>query len=517
MPNTLKRALLLLIVVAMLAVSLCACGGDTPNSTDPTNSAQSGELPNGNSVTVGIAQDIDSLDPHRAVNAGTSEVLFNIFEGLMKASPDGGVIPAVASDYEMSPDGKTYTFTLREGVTFHNGEEVTVDDVLYSLKRCAGSENNGVPLIAAFSNVSNIYMASDKQVVVELKEPSLEFLNSMTAAIIPNGSGEKMGTTPVGTGPFKFVSYAPQESMVMEKYAAYWGSAAHLDQVTFKVITDVNTLVMGLKGGTLDMVIHLPNTVAPEVEGELTVLSDTMKLVQALYINNRVAPFNDVRVRQAMYYALNVQEINDFVCGGTGVPTGTSMYPAFTKYFVPELAEKYQQDITKAKKLLAEAGYPNGFTMTIAVPGNYAQHVNAGLVVAQQLSAIGITAQVQEVTWESWVSDVYKGRNYEATVSGIAASDMTAREMLDRYTTTHSKNFIGFSNEEFDNVVAKAIATLDRDEQMQLYKRAQEILNEQAASLWIQDLSELVVMKPHLEGYTFYCTYVLDMSTIYYK
>ena len=517
MPNTLKRALLLLAVVSLLAISLCGCGGDTPNGSDPMASASSGELSKGNSVTVGIAQDIDSLDPHKAVNAGTSEVLFNIYEGLMKASPDGGVIPAVASDYEMSADGKTYTFTLREGVTFHNGETVTVDDVLYSLERCAGSENNGVPLIAAFSNVDRIYLASDKQVVVELKEPSLEFLNSMTAAIIPNGSGDKINADPVGTGPFKFISYAPQESMVVEKFSGYWGTPAHLDKVTFKIITDANTLVMGLKGGTLDMVIHLPNTKAPEVEGKFTVLGDTMKLVQALYLNNRLAPFNDVRVRQAMYYALNVQEINDFVCGGTGVPTGTSMYPAFTKYFVAELADVYQQNITKAKQLLADAGYPNGFSMTIAVPGNYEQHVNTGLVIAQQLSAIGITATVQEVTWESWVSDVYKGRNYEATVSGIAASDMTAREMLDRYTTGHSKNFIGFSNEEYDDVVARAIATLDREEQVQLYKRAQEILNEQAASLWIQDLSELVVLNPALDGYTFYCTYVLDMSTVYYK
>ena len=515
-----SKRLLLLVAALSLLISLCACGGGTANNDSPVSTgtaAQTDGLSDRSSVTVGIAQDLDSLDPHKAVNAGTSEVLFNIFEGLMKASPDGGVIPAVASDYEMSPDGKVYTFTLREGVTFHNGEKVTVDDVLYSLKRCAGSENNGVPLIAAFSNVSDIYMSSDKQVVVELKEPSLEFLNSMTAAIIPNGSGEKINADPVGTGPFKFVSYSPQESMVVEKFTGYWGTVAHLDQVTFKIITDVNTLVMGLKGGTLDMVIHLPNTVAPEVEGKFTVLGDTMKLVQALYINNNVAPFNDVRVRQAMYYALNIQEINDFVCGGTGVPTGTSMYPAFTKYFVPELAERYQLDIAKAKQLLAEAGYPNGFTMTITVPGNYAQHVNTGLVVAQQLSAIGITAQVQEVTWESWVSDVYKGRNYEATVSGIAASDMTAREMLDRYTTGHSKNFIGFSNEEFDTVVAQAIATLDRDEQVTLYKRAQEILNEQAASLWIQDLSELVVMNPALDGYTFYCTYVLDMSTIFYK
>ena len=121
------------------------------------------------------------------------------------------------------------------------------------------------------------------------------------------------------------------------------------------------------------------------------------------------------------------------------------------------------------------------------------------------------------MTWEVWVSDVYKGRNYETTVSGIAASDMTAREMLDRYTTTHSKNFIGFSNAEYDSVVAQAIATLDPEEQVTLYKRAQEILNEQAASLWLQDLCDLVVMDPRLDGMTFYATYVLDMSAIYVK
>lgn len=303
----------------------------------------------------------------------------------------------------------------------------------------------------------------------------------------------------------------------MEKFAGYWGTPAHLDKVTFKIITEANTLVMGLKGDTLDLVIHLPNTLAPEVENDFTVLDSTMKLVQALYLNNRLKPFDDVRVRQAMYYALNVPEIIDFVCDGAGVPTGTSMYPAFTKYFVPELANAYQQNISKAKQLLKEAGYPNGFTMTIKVPGNYDQHVDTGLVIAQQLEAIGITANVVEVTWESWVKDVYKGRDYEATVSGIAASDMTAREMLDRYTTKHSKNFIGFSNEEYDTVVAKAISTLDPDEQLALYQRAQEILSEQAASLWIQDLCELVVMDPALDGYTFYSTYVLDMATIYYK
>lgn len=517
MPRFLKRALLLLVVAAMLPVSLHGCAGDTDPGTSHSTPAQSGESSGGDSVTVGIFQDLDSLDPHRAVNAGTSEVLFNIFEGLMKASPDGGVIPAVASDYEISADGTTYTFTLREGVKFHNGKEVTMEDVLYSLERCAGSENDGTPLIAAFSHVSGISTDEAGRVVITLDEPSLEFLNSMTAAIIPAGSGGEMASAPVGTGPFSFVSYSPQSSMEMVRFDDYWGTAPYLEKVTFKIITEANTQVLGLKGGTLDMVIHMPNTMAPEVEGSFTVLEDTMKLVQALYINNAVAPFDDVRVRQAMYYAINVPEIIDFVCDGAGVPTGTSMYPAFTRYYVAELAEAYTQDLDRARALLAEAGYADGFDMTITVPSNYEQHVDTGLVIAQQLAQVGINARVEEVTWETWVSDVYKGRDYQATVSGIAASDMTAREMLERYTTTHNKNFINFSDEEFDTVVSRAATTMDMDEQVALYQRAQEILSEQAASLWLQDLCDLVVMRPELDGMTFYATYVLDMSTIYYQ
>ena len=509
-----KRALLLLTVFALLPVSLCACAGDTANGNENAASAVSGELSHGSSVTVGISQDLDTLDPHRAVNAGTEEVLFNIFEGLMKASPDGGVTCAVASDYDLSDDGKIYTFTLRQDVTFHNGNEVTLEDVLYSLKRCAGSDSDGTPLIPAFSIVESITSDEEGRVVVALTEPSLEFLNSMTAAIIPAGSGDTQSTAPVGTGPFRFLSYTPQNSMVMERFDGYWGKAAHLETVTFKIITDVNTLIMGLNGGTLDMVIHLPNTYAGQLSGDFTVLNDTMKLVQALYINNQVKPFDDVRVRQAMYYAINVQEVIDFVCDGAGVPTGTSMYPAFTKYFLPELAENYPQDLNRAKQLLTEAGYPNGFDMTITVPSNYAQHVDTGLVLAQQLSATGIRAEVQEVTWETWVSDVYRGRNFQATVSGIAASDMTAREMLERYASGNSKNFIGFDDAEYDDVIARAAVATEEDQQLALNKRAQEILNEQAASLWLQDLCDLTVLRSGLTGMTFYATYVLDMATI---
>ncbi len=518
-----KRLLLLMLAAMMLPVSLSGCShsstektGDMDSSQNAAASAHSDEPSYGGSVTVGIAQDLDSLDPHRSSSAGTSEVLFNIFEGLVKASPDGTVTCAVASDYTISEDLTTYTFTLRNGVKFHNGDAVTIEDVVYSLQRCAGSENNGIPLIAAFSIVSQIYAPDENHVVIELSEPSMEFLYSMTAAIIPNNSGDTIASNPIGTGPFCFVSYSPQESMTMDRFADYWGETAYLDSVTFKIIANTNSLVMGLKGGTLDLVIHLPNTLASEVENEFTVLQDTMKLVQALYINNDVEPFQDVRVRQAMYYAIDVDEIIDFVCNGQGVAVGSSMYPAFSEYFMEELSSTYPHDIEKAKSLLSEAGYPDGFSMTITVPTNYSQHMDTAEVIAEQLKEVGIIATIEPVEWDTWYTEVYLERNFETTVCAIAASDMTAREMLVRYTSDNNKNFINFVNEEYDQVVNAAIVSLDQEEQVSLYKRAEEILNETAASLWIQDRCDLVVMNPELGGFTFYRSYVLDMSKIYY-
>mgnify|MGYP002510485513 CR=1 FL=1 len=528
MPKYFKRALLLLGALAMLAVSLYGCStGDTQptppggvsDSGSEASAAQSGELPSdGNSVTVGIAQDLDNLDPQLAKTAGVREVLFNIFEGLVKASPDGSVAPAVASDYEISEDGKTYTFTLREGVTFHNGEPVTAEDVIYSLERCAGSENDGTPLVSAFSNVERMEL-SGGQVVLTLTEPSTEFLNALTSPIIPKDSGPTITQTMIGTGPFRFVSYTPQDSLVMEKYDGYWNQekAAKLDRVTFRIVPDENAMVIGLKGKTLDMVVHLPNTLLREVENDFTVHQNTMNLVQALYLNNAVEPFDNELVRQAMYYAIDVDEIIEFVCSGAGVATGTSMYPAQTKYFMPELAENYQQDVEKAKELLAQAGYPDGFEMTITAPSNYAQHMDTAQVLIEQLKAVGITAQLVPVEWSTWVDDVYRGRNYQSTVCGIAADDMTAREMLVRYMSDNKKNFIGFNDPEYDQVMTQALTCVDDGEQTGLYKRAQEILNERAASLWIQDMCELAVLNPALDGFTFYRTYVIDMACVYFK
>lgn len=196
-----KKLLALFLALVMVGAVLPGCGDGSKDPGGQGNNGETGEPVKGGEITVGIAQDLDdSLDPHQTVAAGTREVLFNIFEGLVKPNSDGEMIPAVAEKYTLSEDGTTYTFTLREGVKFHNGQTVTAEDVVYSINRCAAvPEGQEKPLVAAFSAVKSVEALDEKTVTVTIAQRDLEFISYMTAAIIPAGYADQ-ATAPVGTG-----------------------------------------------------------------------------------------------------------------------------------------------------------------------------------------------------------------------------------------------------------------------------------------------------------------------------
>ena len=507
-----KKLLAVLLLSGILSAVLTGCGGGSEEKPGVTETPARAET---NEIAVGIAQDLDdSLDPHITVAAGTKEVMFNVFEGLMKPTSTGDLIPAVADHYEISDDKLTYTFTLREGVQFHNGDMVTAEDVVYSISRCADT-TDGTPLVEAFSVIRSVEALDEKTVAITIAEPSNEFISFLTTAILPAGY-DQQDTAPVGTGPFKFVSRTAQDSIVLEKFDAYWGTPAYLDKVTYKIIENAEGLLMGLQSGALDIVAHLSTTQVAQLGEEFAIEEGTMNLVQALYLNNAVEPFDDVRVRQALSYAIDRQMILDIAFDGYGSIINSSMYPAFGKYFMPEMNDYYTVDIDKAKNLLAEAGYPNGFEMSITVPSNYQPHIDTAQVIVEQLKAIGVTANINLVEWESWVNDTYVGRQFETTVVGFDATTMTARALLERWTSDYGKNMINYNNAEYDALFAQAMACYDDAEQTELYKEMQKNLTANAANVYIQDLADLVAVRKGLEGLEFYPIYVLDLSTVRY-
>lgn len=494
------KPLFLMSVLFSLAIALTGCSGDKAKDSSE--------------ITIGLAQDIeDSLDPHKAVAAGTKEILFNLFEGLVKPDADGNLIDAVASAHEVSEDGRTYTFTLRDGVKFHDGSLVTADDVKYSIDRCADT-SNGDPLVSAFSNIESVTIADEKTIQVNLKEADTEFLAYMTAAVIP-ADNEDPDTNPVGTGPYKYVSRSPQENIILEKFEDYWGTPANIDRLTLKIIADPDSIAMNLNGGAIDMFMRITTSQMNELSDEFEVYEGTMNLVQALYLNNDFEPFQDERVRQALCYAVDKQEIFDILSDGKGSELASSVFPSFGKYYMEELNGIYKTDLDKAKELLTEAGYADGFSFRVDVPSNYQPHVDTAQILAEQLKKIGVTANINLIEWDSWLSDVYTNRDFEATVIGVDASSLTARALLERFRSDAPNNFINYKSDAYDTAITNAIATADDDKKTEYYKECETILADTAANVYIQDLPEFVALNKKYGGYEFYPLYVQDFAKLY--
>lgn len=520
MKKQLQRILFMLMVFSV-TIALYGCTGGKEGESNITeslpesNTAQN-EPKKGGSIVVGIQQDLDSLDPHMIEAAGTSEVLFNIFEGLVKPDENGELVPAVASGYKISEDGTTYTFTLREDVKFHNGQPVTIEDVIYSIQRCAGRlEGQTEPLVSAYSVITEVNQVDEKTIELVLDQGNTELIGYLTAAIIPKDYTEQ-NTNPVGTGPFRFVSYSPQHAFVMEANEEYWGGAPYLDKVEFRIVANTDSAMLGLKSGSIDIYPYLTSDQAAELSSQMNILSGPANIVQALFLNNQVEPFQDMRVRQALCYAVNVQEIMDMIADGYGTKIGTGMFSAFHQYYREDLKDYYQTDLVKAKELLTEAGYPNGFEMTITVPSNYQFHIDTAQVLVEQLKQVGITAKIELIEWASWLTEVYRGRNYQSTVVGLDA-ELAPKALMGRYQSDSTKNFINFSDKEYDEVLIQAVNSIDMQEKIETYQRLQEILTEQAASVYLQDPAKLVAMNKELAGFVFYPVYVLDMSKVYFK
>ena len=517
-----KKQLLSGVMALLLSASLCACGGSKTaegtseaagesSEAETSNTLSEGTPVPGGSVVYGMTQDLASLDPHVDTDAGTRDVVFNLYEGLVKPTSDGGFIPAVASDYIISDDAKTYTFTLRDGITFHDGTPVTIEDVKYSIDRYAEIQGES----SAFSSlVDSVEVQDDKTLVVNLKESYSEFLPMMTIAIIPQSNEDPAGN-PIGTGPFKYVSYTPGQNLELEKYDGYWQEGVpSLDSVEFKFIADVDTAFVELQAGTIDILKYLTSAQAETLGDDYYIVQGSMNLVHAMYLNSAYEPLSKTEVRQALCYAVDRDAINNFIFGGKSHIIGSHMIPAMSKYYEPEAETVYSYDPEKAKELMADAGYADGFDLEITVPSSYSQHVDSAQIIADELSQVGINVTLNQVEWSTWLQDVYKGGNFQATVIGFDGT-LAPSDWLKKYVTDDAKTFMHYSNTEYDDVFNTAYTTVDDDVKVENYKKAQMILAEDAAAVYIEDPANLVAVSKKFGGYTFYPTAAEDMSLLY--
>ena len=499
-----KKRFAAAVLAVLMTASLTACGGKSAGSGEAA--AGTGE---GGTFIYGLSTEINNFDPFTSTTADAKSIYYNIYEGLVKVNEDGTeFLPAVASEVTRDSDS-AYTFTLRDGVKFHNGQDVTMEDVTYSIDLAIKSKING------FDNIRD-YSVDGNKITINLNTPDIGFLAYMVQAIVPAGSDDngELALQPVGTGPYAFSDYEVQDHVTLVKNNDYWGEPAHLDEVEVRFLADQTELLTAFQAGSIDGFSAYGGIVSQLEEGTYNPYYSNSNAVQVLALNNAVKPFDDVRVRQAVAYAVDADEINELVNYGHAVIVGTPVIPGLAKYCNTETADDYAVDTAKAKTLLEEAGYKDGFSFTVKVPSVYPVHVDSAQVMVNQLAKAGITMNIEQVDWATWLDSVYTNRDYEATIISLDAATAYPAAYMSRYQSDAGNNFINYKSDAFDAKYKEAITSTDEDAQTGLFMEAQQILSDECCSVFIEDISTVRVWAPAFEGCADSPLYAIDFASV---
>ncbi|WP_210326015.1 ABC transporter substrate-binding protein [Oricola nitratireducens] len=447
-------------------------------------------------LTLAIQLEPPHLDPTAGAAGAIDDVTYaNIFQGLTRIGSNGAVQPDLAESWTLSDDGLVYTFKLHDGVKFHDGTALDAGDVVFSLDRARADDSTNAQK-ALFAAIESVEAVDDLTVKVTLSHPQGSFLYNMgwgDAVIVAPESADTNKEKPVGTGPFKFDTWAKGSSVTLVKNPDYWGDPVALDKATFRFISDPAAATSALMAGDIQAfpAFPAPEAVAQfESDPRFSVVIGSTEGETILATNNGKPPFDNLKVRQAIAHAIDRQAIIDGAMFGFGTPIGSHFAPHNPAY--EELVETYPYDPEMAKQLLAEAGYPDGFKATLKLPPpSYARR--GGEIVAAQLREVGIDLEIIPVEWAQWLDQVFKAKDYDLTiVSHTEPNDIGIYARDDYYFDYH--------NQAFKDVMAKLDATANEDERYALLRQAQEIIAKDAVNGYLFQLPKIGIWDAKLQG-----------------
>ncbi|MGH6925237.1 MAG: ABC transporter substrate-binding protein [Propylenella sp.] len=447
-------------------------------------------------IVVGMVLEPPNLDPTAGAAAAIDEVVYaNVFEGLTRIVQDGSVLPALAASWDISDDGLAYTFHLREGVTFHDGSAFDADDVKFSLDRARADDSTNAQK-ALFAAIASVDVLDPATVKVTLSHPEGNFLFNMgwgDAVMVAPETAADNATKPVGTGPFKFVDWVKGDHVELAGNPSYWGEPVGLDKATFKFISDPTAAFAAMMAEDVDA---FPNFPAPETlaqfeaDPRFSVVIGSTEGETILAMNNGRKPFDDIKVRQAFSHAIDRQAVIDGAMFGYGTPIGSHFAPHHPAYV--DLTGAYPYDPDKAKALLKEAGYGDGLTVSLKLPPPaYARR--GGEIIAEQLKAVGVTADITNLEWAQWLAEPFKAKDFDLTiVSHTEPMDIGIYARDDYYFDYHSDGFKAIMQELND--------TTDPDKRNALLGDAQKKITEDAVNVFLFELAKSGVWNAKLKG-----------------
>lgn len=451
------------------------------------------------SVVMGMTLEPPGLDPTNAAAAAIAEVtLYNIYETLIKINEDGSTSPLLAESWTASPDLKTYTFKLRKGVKFHNGEPFDAAAVKFSFERNAAptSTNKDKSLYQAFEKVETPN-AETVVITVKYSEPNLPFLLGQAGgSIVEPKSAATNVTQPVGTGPYQLGAWAKGSSLTLNKWADYRNaSAIKLSKVTIRFISDPAAQAAALLSNDVDAFPRIATRVVAQFKSDprFTVLIGGSRAKTIVAINHRKKPLDDVRVRRAILAAIDRKALIDGAVEGYGTPIGSFYTPGSLGYVDTTGINPY--DPEKAKKLLTEAGVTTPLELSLKLPPPpYARQ--GGEIVAAQLAKVGITAKIENVEWAQWLSQVFAGNgphNFDLTI-------VSHVEPFDLVKITEPDYYLGYNNEKFNALYKQIVSTPDEAGRAKLLGDAQRMLATDAVSAYLFQPQWPTVINKKLKG-----------------
>lgn len=491
-----RRELLKLLGLGAAVPIIAACEAAPPAApATGATSSKASTAPAGK-ITVALSADIDQYDPQKLSASTEYFVNANLYESLYGRDLQGKLVPALATSYEVRDGGQTYDFTLRRGVTFHNGDTFTSKDVKFSFDRAVNPATK-YTFAGQLANVAAVETPAEDHVVFKLKALDSSFLPVLSwyFLVAPSAYLQRVGDDgfreqPVGTGPYKFVERKVKQSIRIESFTSHWRKAPAVQTIVFRPVPDASSRVAMLQTGEVDIAVNLPPLLEKQITGTarlrtLSAPTDVIVGIALDTVTRRNSPLTDRRVRQAMNYAVDKQGIVDRLLGGHATPLYAPIIPTMLGW--DSSMRPYPYDPAKAKALLAEAGHGSGFEASISVPaGRYTQGEQVVEAVAGYLTEVGIRTTVVKLDSAAWLAKLRARDIYPMSLLGRGDStgDPNGRLMNGVHS---SAPFSFYANPSVDSMIRQGIGVTDQSARDALYRRLYGVLHDEAIEIYLYE------------------------------
>jgi len=510
-----RRALLRLAAVGTGALGAATALEGTRAAAPHFGAAAAAQTPkSGGTLKIGLSTDPDTLDPHLSGTLSAWFVWDQVYGTLVGYGPDYQVVPDLAAAWQQVDD-TTYTFTLREGVTWHDGTPFTADDVKASVERIANPET-GSPWQGKWEPVASMDTSQPNSITFKLKAPYAPFLHNLTyLAILPkNADAAALKNTAIGTGPFTFVEWIPGRSVTLARNEAYYVEGQpYLDTLDFRITPDNTARTTGLRTGELDWIEYVP---FKDIDllgqgGQLEVVGGPSSWYDYIRINAHTRPeLQDVRVRQAMAWGMDRDEYVDVALFGHGTALRGGPIPPWSWAYSEQVVYP-QQDYDKATALLAEAGYADGFAVKLIAPTNYEEMVSNAQIFAEQMKPLNIEVAVESLEWSTFLA----ATDYD--LMSIAWSSFVDPDEY-TYLTFHSGEpweLTGVTDPELDQLMEQGRSMLDQAKRKEIYAQVERKIAELAPYLFIALHDTYEAYQPSVMGYSHYASGIRTMENVW--